>query len=367
MLEFSTLEALKMENNNVFQNYAKIPLSQEKIDIYNQNLPDEMKSEADFGFVKVATKKDSNGKTKIAKVPCNEHGNPICGYKNGRSYSEVAKPNQNATGLSLVLDGNNSYFCLDIDKCTKNGIIDPAHKCAELIKELVYGLNTYTEHSISTNGLHIIGKVFGGMPESITRTRNEYVELYHIYRIIALTGNRVDGTPKSIRSFSQQQMIDLAEILGLGDKPSFKQVKCPESYHINKDYSQRNYEVAENPTVDYVIEKVCSYPNSRELFEGSWKNTKYSSKSEADEAFAYFSAIHSNCDKQVIKEVMYRSNLYEEDLNTKNKWERDDYLDNTIDNAVNFVCKQNPKMILLVKDREQQKNQKNEVNNGSPF
>lgn len=126
------------------------------------------------------------------KHPLQTNGEPasVSDPSTWRSYKEAesAYRNRHATGkhfkgIGFVFTQNDPYCGIDLDKCAKNGVIDPD---AQVI---IDALNSYTELSVSRTGAHVIVKAAkpGG------RCRKDNIEVYDQKRYFIITGNVLQG------------------------------------------------------------------------------------------------------------------------------------------------------------------------------
>ncbi len=100
------------------------------------------------------------------------------------------------TGVGYVFASDDPYIGIDLDECLFDGQLVPA------ARQIVNWCNSYTEISVSGNGLHII--VEGSLPEGISnkvdmsRAGFKALEIYGHGRYFTMTGNPY-GPVKPIR------------------------------------------------------------------------------------------------------------------------------------------------------------------------
>lgn len=100
------------------------------------------------------------------------------------SYEAAVDASEQYSGIGLML--GNGIFGVDLDGCDneiadyKNGIDD------NIVGEFIHTLKSYTEYSVSGNGIHIICK--GELPPGGRRRKN--VEMYEDGRFFIVTGQR---------------------------------------------------------------------------------------------------------------------------------------------------------------------------------
>jgi hypothetical protein len=213
------------------------------------------------------------------------------------SYGEAIVAMPRYRGLGLVID--EPYVGIDLDKCRdpKTGRIEP------WAQKIVQELDSYTEISPSGTGLHIW--VLGSLPKG--RRRAGRVEIYGGRRYFTVTGEYLAGTPTTLEARDLKSIHSRIESLD----PQYRE---PEKSKKPK-----------NPAIDLGITKFEA------LMAGEWKGL-YRSHSEADLALCGMLARKHECDEAKIDSEFRRSRLYREE-----KWNRDDYRDQTINKAIDFV------------------------------
>jgi len=259
-------------DSSVFENYSSTYLNQSKIDQLRLNVPQEIQNSSKFCPVKTPVYRDDNGRLQIRKTPCDLTGKAVSGYKSCLAFDEVAIPNKKVNAISMVLPEKcEGYAVIDIDDCIVNGKLDPTHPRFDVIDELLKTLDTYFEISMSGKGLHGIIGVYGGKPEFITRTRNDYFELYFEKRVIILTGNLLLGKSSKIQWLSLEKMKNVYDLIGLNTKPISKIMTSSKPQNVQN----RVYELSDSKNVDDVLANLRKYPLSAELLDGDWRNTRY--------------------------------------------------------------------------------------------
>ncbi|MGJ9372255.1 hypothetical protein [Nesterenkonia sp. CF4.4] len=107
-------------------------------------------------------------------------------------YSE-ALHSEAGVGLGFMLGGG--FACIDLDHCFEDGILLPW--AAEVVAA---NPDTFTEISMSGEGLHIFGMLDEAKGDKIRDGRN--IEVYSRERYIALTGNRFNRAPLKLAPLS---------------------------------------------------------------------------------------------------------------------------------------------------------------------
>jgi len=208
--------------------------------------------------------------------------------------------------MGYVLTNGDPFCVIDLDNCRnlETGEIAPE------AKKIINDLDSYTEISQSGKGVHIFikGKKPGG------KCRNKTLEMYDSGRFIAMTFNHLDGTLETIES-RQDELNDL--------------------YHRNfpQEDNKKNEKPSDPKTLcDKKIYALISKAKNRDKIEKLLKGdcSDYPSQSEADLALCCNLAFYTQ-DVVQIDRLFRKSNLYRE------KWEREDYRDQTIEKALQSI------------------------------
>ena len=206
---------------------------------------------------------------------------------------------------------NNLQFG-DLDKCRdkETSQLSPEAKAdLDLIK-------SYCEISPSGTGIRFIAKGVPPYPAGKDGGKNGGIELYQARHYLTITGHRLEEYPATIET-----------------RPG----------ELNEFYNQHFVEGEDEPdqpkespqptklTDDQIIGLVSKAVNSKKfkaLMGGDISS--YPSHSEADQALCNILAFYTTSEGQ-IDSIFRRSSLYRE------KWERDDYRESTIQNALTFT------------------------------
>ncbi|MEK3719274.1 phage NrS-1 polymerase family protein [Paenibacillus sp. FSL H8-0034] len=218
-------------------------------------------------------------------------------------------------GIGFVFKEGGGLTGIDLDKC-----IDPDTGAIESwAEDIIRGMDSYTEFSVSGTGFHIIVK--GTIPGK--KNRKDKIEMYDSQRFFVVTGN-VFGEPLEV----MERQSDLNKL--------YTQV-FPEPAkrdYANKPSVIKNGEDRLNALSDTVIlEKLFREPQGakwRMLYEQGWnEGLGYRSHSEADFAFASKLAFYSSDTEQI--RCLFSASA----LGKRDKWEsRADYQDRVITNAM---------------------------------
>jgi len=234
------------------------------------------------------------------------------------TYDEalISLKKQSAAGLGFVIP--KGYFFLDIDH---RPITDP------FVQILLERFNSYTERSISGNGIHIYGKCdFEKLPTYVDKNGNprldkayymknpnNHLELYVgglTNRFAAYTGNVILNEPLKEST---------AAILLTLDKNMRKSKKA--RYSQKRDGDRTYFDIVCN------LRKQKNGDKFKKLYDDG-DISGYSSHSEADAALCAMIAFRTGPDPAAIDDIFRNSALYRE------KWERDDYRESTINAGI---------------------------------
>lgn len=217
-------------------------------------------------------------------------------------------------GIGFMLSAADPYTMIDLDDAR-----DPATGAiAAWARPILSAFgNTYTEVSPSGTGLKILLK--GKKPGPRCRRGTiDHIEIYDTVRFTALTGHRLDGTPREI-SNCQEQLTALYHQLfpNEPDQDQPRLISPPPGGLTPNNLSDQD-----------IIRRACeSSLNFASLWNGD--TSKYPSASEADFALASSLAFWCGPDPARIQSLMEASGL-----RNRRKWSRRDYLPRTIQRAL---------------------------------
>ena len=176
------------------ERYSASKRNKAALDRLAQNIPAELKALPCWGVYFTTPPKDPNKKKrdKVILSPTDGHwakANDPSKWTDFDTAMKYAIANDKE-GLSLLLTKESGLTCIDLDEC-----IDAEGKYNGIASKLTEELNgTYTERSVSGNGLHIFVKddiLKDGKYKSTARTENGELEVYDSAHIISLTGDTV--------------------------------------------------------------------------------------------------------------------------------------------------------------------------------
>lgn len=272
-----------------------------------QNLPAELRQN---GLFCLWRREDQKGR--LTKVPYKTNGyrarsTEKADFVNFETAMRYVK-NYNGIGLG-IFDG---YCAVDIDHCVTDGVL------SDLANEIVNTFNSYTEYSPSGEGVRIIFKAQGVEYDKQRYYINNHKLGLEIYvsgctsKYVTLTGNVIKNLP--VRDCSTELQLVLDYYMKKGEDKS----KKPES----KPPASTCY-----LTDDEVITKALNAKNG-DKFRRLWSGDFDSSHSEADLALCSHLAFWCGGDTAQMDRLFRSSALY------RDKWERDDYREQTLRTAV---------------------------------
>lgn len=188
---------------------------------------------------------------------------------------------------------DSGLFVIDIaNHQDENGKTMPEAEFQGMVNDFVKTLNSYTEWSVSNNGIHII--CYGSFPQNLPPVKG--IEVYDSHRFIAMTGSAV-GT----RVLSERK----EEIKRLWSK-----------YSVKKESEKQEKEISMNlgsSTDDEVLTNALSSkyaPKIERLMEGDISD--YATKEDAEKALCSFLAFYSKCDEEQVDRIFRTSKLVDE-------------------------------------------------------
>lgn len=284
-------------------------------------VPQELKELPNWGLFR---KEWDARKGKYNKYPINAETGELAKSNDPSTWTSfnhaIEKVNQyGAAGLAFFIQP--PYMLIDLDHCfediqrVKGG--DHENEVADFIDRT----QSYTELSVSGEGIHIITK--GNFPGPKRRHGN--VEMYPEERFVALTGNVFGKAVDQINTISDDDLKYLYQTY------LDKQGKViPLSDDITGPTEPSTL------TANQVIEKALASaqgPKFKKFMDGDWQDMGYTSHSDADQGFANILAFWCAKDKGLMDEVFRQSKMY------RPKWDekrgKGTYADLTLNEAIN--------------------------------
>lgn len=307
------------------ERYAASKKNKAALDRLAQNIPAELKALPCWGVYFTTPPKDPK-KTKRDKVilsPTDGHwakANEPSAWTDFDTAMKYALATDKE-GLSLLLTKESrasGITCIDLDEC-----IDAEGKYNGIASKLTEELKgTYTERSVSGNGLHIFVKddvLKDGKYKSAVETPNGDLEVYDNAHIISLTGDMVSKTNEITR-------CPTATTLFLREQLGERQVANAAS-SAPKNANRGEYR---SGTDNEVIERIRKSKRGAE-FDAIYSGKGYTgNKSVDDMKLANILAFFTNCDEAQCLRIMRDSGSYRPDKS-------DDYYMHTIGKAVDTL------------------------------
>ena len=284
-------------------------------------IPEELKNLPNWGLFR----KEWNARRgKYNKYPINAQTGELAKSNDPGTWTAfetaIDKINQyGAAGLAFFIQP--PYMLIDLDHCfediqrVKEG--DHDNQVADFIDHT----RSYTELSVSGEGIHIIVK--GNFPGPKRRHGN--VEMYPEERFVALTGNMFGKPVTEINTASDDDLKYLYQ--AYLDKQG-KVIPLSEDTTAPSEPSTL--------TADQVIEKALASaqgPKFKRFMDGNWQDMGYPSQSDADQGFANILAFWCAKDKGLMDEVFRQSGMY------RPKWDekrgKGTYADLSLNEAIN--------------------------------
>src|SRR5215210_599109 len=213
------------------------------------------------------------------------------------------------TGVGFVFTPEDDLCGVDLDGC-----LDPLTEEIEpWAWTIIEELDSYTEISPSGKGVHIL--VRAALPEG--RNRKGRFEAYDRGRYFTVTGRHLAGSPQRIENRQEELRCVIRRVFG---EENTNGHTMPVAVHEP---------VANGLSDEEVIQKALAASNS-ERFSRLWNGdtSGYGSHSEADLALCGMLAFWTGGDATRIDTLFRESGLY------RDKWERKDYRNRTIMEAL---------------------------------
>lgn len=250
------------------------------------------------------------GETKPTKVPYDARTGQRASTTDPSTWTSLERAQQfcvtsGAAGVGYVLSEHDPYVGVDLDHCRnpQSGAID------HWARDIVTRLNSYTEVSPSGAGLRIF--VRGDLPPRGRRKGS--IEMYTRARFLTITGDRYYAAPRQIFDRNAELQTWHHEIFG--DPPAAPTPRA-----------------ARDPVqlADAELLRKAHEADNGAAFWSLWNGdySAYDSQSEADLALCNHLAFWCGPDPARIDQLFRASGLMRE------KWDRADYRDATIDKAL---------------------------------
>ena len=262
---------------------------------------------------------DKDGKAK--KVPYNPTTGRKAKSNDPSTWSDFAVCHKayrlgKYSGVSRALTGDDSFVCIDLDRC-----LDEKGKLTTEVATIITKFFTYIEVSPSGNGLHIW--LEGKKPGS--NCRKGIVEIYEDKRFITLTGKPFKTSHKEVSN--QQEALERVyfEIWPKKEEEKPAPETTAEPRHCLTD--------------DEIIERAKSAANG-EKFTALWEGdtSEYGGDhSAADQGLTNRLVFWCGPDKEQIDRLFRKSGLYRGKWDEKHRGDGATYGEMTIEKALETV------------------------------
>lgn len=268
-----------------------------------EKLPKELKENALFCLWKYELR---NGRK--TKVPYQTNGKRADSSNKAcfSDFDTVANLAQNYDGIGMGVF--QPFVAVDIDHCVDGG------KLSDMATDIIEMLNSYTEYSPSESGVRIIAKVDNLSYDKAKYYINNQKIGLEVY-VSGMTNKFVTLTGNPIREALITERTE--EIMAILDKYMRKPVVAPNPKKVIGSYLSD----------ESIIEK-ASKSKQGEKFSALWNGEFESSHSEADQALCAILSFWCGGDTEQMDRLFRKSKLYRE------KWERNDYREMTLQKAV---------------------------------
>lgn len=264
------------------------------LELRYEKIPQEMKSMRNWVCFRSVTR--NNKKIKLPISPNSEKGTLSGASSNDKTtwadFQDALRfcYENSLDGLGFEL-GESGMFGVDISRTRADGTTVPEADFQDMSNDFVKSLNSYTEWSVSKNGIHII--CYGKVPEGIKSVDN--IEIYDSQRYFAMTGNAIGSrTPKNR---SEELRVLWAKYSSRGNR---------------KTAQNGNGEVDLGSSTDeQVLSAALSSKNGpkiRKLMDGLTDD--YESKEKAIIGLCSFIAYFSKGDEEQVDRIFRKSALY---------------------------------------------------------
>jgi hypothetical protein len=280
--------------------------------------------------------------TKVPYDPSTGEKADITNPKNWTSYAKTVSvcKEQGYDGVGFAFTPEDGLCGVDLDKCLdpETGSIEP------WAKEIIEELDSYTEISPSRRGVHVLLR--GELPAG--RNRKGRFEAYDRDRYFTVSGRHLAGTPQRIASRQEELWRVVNRVF---EEESRNGHASPVAARGHRENGLSD---------DEVVQRALCASNG-EKFARLWSGdaSGHGSHSEADLALCGMLAFWTGSDAARIDTLFRRSGLYRE------KWERKDYRDRTITEALSGKTEfyGAPKTMKLADGTERKAEEKEERRN----
>lgn len=307
-------------NGSELQEYlvSENPPKPHSLAVILENIPAEIRSLSRWVLWRWELRDDKQGGRRWSKVPysgklgeADEHWNPARSNdpKTWTSLREVLQRLRHFDGIGFML--GDGFSGIDLDKCRdpQTGVI------SDEANQVIQEVSSYTEVSPSGTGVKILVKA----EKPLGRCRKGDFEMYSEKRFFTMTGHHLECTPTTIEARQEQFTRLHARMFPPQEMEVSRNGRCRAPAAL--------IEVADAEIL--VAAKTAKNGDKfNKLWAGDWQALGYPSQSEADEALIGMLAFWCGPNADRIERLFRNSGLY------RNKWDRQDYRDRTIDRVL---------------------------------
>lgn len=248
-----------------------------------------------------------------------------------KAWDYHSHPDTDTDGVGYVFTDAGPIVGVDLDDCRDpdTGDLD------QWAQDVLDALDGYAEVSTSGTGVHVW--VRGALPDA-DGNRSGKVEMYDTERYFAVTGQHIDGTPDTIPDRQDALAAVHAEHVGGDRETDPAEDRSPGSNQGVTSEKPPSGDGFDGSDAD-LIENAKNAENGdyfTDLWNGRWRRHTHrwpgwspgNGPSEADAALCNLLAFWTGDDRERIDRLFRQSGLMRE------KWERDDYPERTINKAL---------------------------------
>jgi primase-polymerase (primpol)-like protein/DNA-directed RNA polymerase subunit RPC12/RpoP len=258
-------------------------------------------------------------------------------------------------GIGYIVSEDDPYTFVDLDHC-----VDASQNIEQWARKIINDIDSYTEFSVSGDGIHIFAKASKPGPRCRIQTTPN-VEIYDHHRFVVMTGNIVPNTCGVIQPAPNEIAVLYNEIFGEAEK-------------LDRDFKETSTDDAVSPvnlSDDEILARVLrskSGPDFERLWNGDTSDYN-DDDSAADQALCNMLAFWTCKDASRMDSLFRQSGLFRPE-----KWDKIHFGDGrtygqgTIDKAIAdtknvYTAKGKTKNSSADKNGKNGKNGKSKTNN----
>ena len=291
----------------------------ESIRLNYNNIPQELTKLTQWVCYRLEHRKDED---KPVKVPINFNGGARAKSDNPSTWGTFEQcliASKRYNGIGFIVSETDPYTVIDLDACVTRGD-DNQPNIEPWAWKIIHDLDSYAEFSQSGKGIHIIIQAKKPGPRCRSN-EHPHIEIYDHRRFLVMTGNLVPGITPIIQP-APNEISELYNRL-------FGQAALHDRSPHQKP-SQRAHTASGGPSDSELIERAMSAKNGLQfsrLWNGDLSDYNYD-WSAADQALCNTLAFWTGKDYSAIDRLFRQSGLM------RDKWDREDYRNRTIQRAI---------------------------------